>query len=72
VGFGLVNCCWAFSAGRFYSVPLPAALQTHNLEENQGCRAFQLSPQEAPSIWSDASEPNSGRWNYGWEIFICH
>jgi hypothetical protein len=28
-------------------VPLPAARQTTNLEENQGCRAFQLSPQEA-------------------------
>jgi hypothetical protein len=39
-----------------------------NLEENQGFRAFQLSPQEAPSVWSDASEPSSGRWNYGREI----
>jgi hypothetical protein len=28
-------------------VPLPAARQTPNLEENQGFRAFQLSPQEA-------------------------
>jgi hypothetical protein len=26
---------------------LPAARQTPNLEENQGFRAFQLSPQEA-------------------------
>jgi hypothetical protein len=43
-------------------VPLPAARQIPNLEENQGFRAFQLSPQEAPSVWSDASEP---RWNCG-------
>jgi hypothetical protein len=48
VGFGLLNCRWAFSAGRFYRVPLPAARQTPNLEENQEFRAFQLSPQEAP------------------------
>jgi hypothetical protein len=31
-------------------MPLPAARQTPNLEENQGFRAFQLSPQEAPSV----------------------
>jgi hypothetical protein len=68
VGFGLLSCRWAFSAGRFYWVPLPAARQTPNFEENQGFRAFQLSPQEAPSIWSDASEPSSGRWKYGREM----
>jgi hypothetical protein len=44
------------------------ARQTPNLEENQGFRAFQLSPQEAPSVWSDASEPSSGRWKYGREM----
>jgi hypothetical protein len=38
------------------------------LEENQGFRAFQLSPQEAPSVWNDASELRSGRWNYGREM----
>jgi hypothetical protein len=47
---------------------LPAARQTPNLEENQGFRAFQLSPQEDPSVWSDASEPSSGKWNYGREM----
>jgi hypothetical protein len=65
LGSGLVNCRWAFSAGRFYRVPLPATRQTPNLEENQVFRAFQLSPQETPSVWSDVSEPSSGRWNYG-------
>jgi hypothetical protein len=49
-------------------VPLPAARQTPNTEEHQRFRAFQLSPQEAPSVWSDASEPSSGRWNYGREM----
>jgi hypothetical protein len=48
----------------FYRVPLLAARQTPNLEENQGFRAFQLSPQEAPS---NASESSSGRWNNGRE-----
>jgi hypothetical protein len=52
----------------FYTVPLPAARQTPNLEENQGFRAFQLSPQEAPSVWSDVNEPSSGRWNFGREM----
>jgi hypothetical protein len=68
VGFGLLNCRWAFSAGRIYRVPLPATRQTLNLEENQRFRAFQLSLQEAPSVWSDASEPGSERWNYGREM----
>jgi hypothetical protein len=68
LGFGLLNCRWAISAGRFYRVPLPAVRQTPNLEENQWFRAFQLSPQEVPSVWSDASEPSSGRWNYGREM----
>jgi hypothetical protein len=68
VGFGLLNCRWAFSAGRFYRVPLPAVRQTPNLEENQGFRAFQLSSQEASSVWSDVSKPSSGRWNCGREM----
>jgi hypothetical protein len=68
LGFGLLNCRWAFSAGRFYRVPLPAARLTPNLEKNQGFRVFQLSPQEALSVWSDVSEPCSGRWNYGREM----
>jgi hypothetical protein len=49
-------------------MPLPAARHTPKLEENQGVRAFQLSPQEAPSVWSDASESSSGRWKYGREM----
>jgi hypothetical protein len=68
VGSGLLNSRWAFSAGRVYRVPLPAARQTLNLEENQRFRAFQLSPKEAPSVWSDGSEPSSGRWHYGREM----
>jgi hypothetical protein len=34
----------------FYRVLLAVACLTPNLEENQGFRAFQLSPQEAPSF----------------------
>jgi hypothetical protein len=33
LGFCLLSYRWAFSAGRFYRVPLPAARQTPNLEE---------------------------------------
>jgi hypothetical protein len=47
---------------------LPAARPTPSLEESQGFRAFQLSPQEAPSVWIDGSEPSSGRWKYGREM----
>jgi hypothetical protein len=36
-------------------VPLPAARQTTNLED-QWFRTFQLSPQGEPSVWNDASE----------------
>jgi hypothetical protein len=39
-----------FSAGMFYRVPLSAVRLTLNLEENQGFRAFQRSPQDAPSV----------------------
>jgi hypothetical protein len=43
---------------------------TSNLQlgGEQGFRAFQLSPQEAPSVWSDVSEASSRRWNYGREM----
>jgi hypothetical protein len=40
VSVGLLNCRWAFSAGRFYRVPLPAARLIPNLEENQRFIAF--------------------------------
>jgi hypothetical protein len=33
------------------------ALQTPNLEENQGFRAFQLSPQEAPASEATLGNP---------------
>jgi hypothetical protein len=68
LGFGLLNCRSEFSVGRFYRVSLPAARPNPNVEEKQGFREFQLPPQEAPSVWSDASEPSSGRWNYGGEM----
>jgi hypothetical protein len=38
-------------------VPLPAARQTPNLEENQVFRAFQLSPQEAPTSEATLANP---------------
>jgi hypothetical protein len=38
-------------------VQLPAARQTHNLEENQGFRAFQLSPQESPVSEATLANP---------------
>ena len=36
----------------FYRVPLPAARQTPNLEDQ-----FQLPPPDVPQFWNDASEP---------------
>jgi hypothetical protein len=34
VGFGLLNCRWAFSGWRFYRAPLPAARQTWRRTRN--------------------------------------
>ena len=39
----------------FYRVPLPAARQTLNLED-QWFRTFQLWPPGVPSVWNDVSE----------------
>jgi len=44
----------------FYRVPLPAARQTPNLED-QWFRTFQLPPPGVPSVWNDASEPLQGK-----------
>jgi hypothetical protein len=41
----------------FTGVPLPAASRTPNLEENQRFRAFQLSPQEAPTSEARLAKP---------------
>jgi hypothetical protein len=38
-------------------VPLPAARPIRNLEENQGFRVFQLSPQEAPASEATLANP---------------
>ena len=40
----------------FYRVPLPAARQTPNFED-QRFRTFQLPPPGVPHVWNDASEP---------------
>jgi hypothetical protein len=73
---GTTTLCWVPACSTvvehsqqegFYRVPLPAARQTPNLGD-KGFRAFQLSPQEAPTVWSDASGPSSGRWNCGREM----
>ena len=42
--------------GFFYRVPLLAARQTPNLED-QWVRKFQLPPPGVPHVWNDASEP---------------
>jgi len=47
VGYGLLNYHWVISAGRFYRVPLPAARQTPNLEDQWLKRSsfcYQVSP----------------------------
>jgi hypothetical protein len=38
-------------------VPLPVACQTPNLEENQGFRALELSPQEPPASEATLANP---------------
>ena len=36
--------------------------------EDQWFRTFQLQPPGVHHVWNDASEPSSGRWNYGREM----
>jgi hypothetical protein len=40
-------------------VPLPAARQTPNLDENRGFRAFQLPTQEAPASEATLANPTA-------------
>ena len=67
VGFGLLNYRWVFSAGRFYRVPLPAARQTPNLED-QWLERSNSRHQASLTSETTRANPSSGRWNYWWEI----
>ena len=67
LGFGLLNCRWVFSAGRFLQSAVPSGTSNPQLG-GPVIRTFQLSPQGAPTVCSDASEPNSEMWNYGREM----
>jgi len=51
----------------FYTVPLPAARQTHNLED-QWLERSNPSHQVSPTSETMQANPSSGRWNYGREI----
>jgi len=67
MGFGLLNYRWVFSTGRFYRVPLPAARQTSNLED-QWLERSNSRHQVPPTPETTRANPSSGRWNYGREI----
>jgi len=51
----------------FYRVPLPAARQTPNLED-QWLERSNSRHQVSPTSEKTRANPSSGRWNYGWEI----
>ena len=51
----------------FYRVPLPAARQTPNLED-QWLERSNSRHQVSPTPESMRANPSSGRWNYGREI----
>jgi len=51
----------------FYRVPLPAARQTPNLE-NQWLERSNSRHRESPASETAQANPSSGRWNYGREI----
>jgi hypothetical protein len=65
VGFRPAQLSLSFLSRKVLQSAVASGTSKPTLEENQGFRAFHLSPQEAPSVWSDANEPSSGRWNYG-------
>jgi hypothetical protein len=68
VGFRPAQLSLSILSRKVLQSAVASARPTPNLEENQGFRAFHLSPQEAPNVWSDASEPSSGRWKCGREL----
>jgi len=51
----------------FYKVPLPAARQTPNLED-QWLERSNSRHQASPTSETTRANPSSGRWNYGREI----
>jgi len=51
----------------FYRVPLPAAHQTPNLED-QWLELFNSRHQMSLTYETTRANPSSGRWNYGREI----
>ena len=56
VGFGLLNYCWAFSAGRFLLSAVASGMS--NLQPGGPViKTFQLPPPCVPHVWNDASEP---------------
>jgi hypothetical protein len=57
VGFGLLNCRWAFSAGRFYRVPLTVARQIPNLEENQDLEPSNFRHKRPPASETMLANP---------------
>jgi hypothetical protein len=68
VGFRPAQLSLSILSRKVLQSAVASGTSNPNLEEKQGFRAFQLSPQEAPSFRSDASEPSSGTWNYGREM----
>jgi hypothetical protein len=68
VGFRPAQLSLSILSRKVLQIAVASGTSIPNLEENQGFRAFHLSPQEAPSVWSDASEPSSGMWKYGREM----
>jgi hypothetical protein len=68
VGFRPVQLSLSILSRKVLQSVVASGTSNPNMEENQGFRTFQLSPQEATSVWSDASEPSSGRWNYWREM----
>jgi hypothetical protein len=63
VGFRPAQLPLSILSRKVLQIVVASGTSNPNLEENQGFRTVQLSP----SVWSDASEPSSGKWNYGRE-----
>jgi len=63
MGYGLLNS----QQEGFYRVPLPAARQTPNLED-QWLERSNSRHQVSRTSKTKPANPSSGRWNYGREI----
>jgi hypothetical protein len=57
MGFSLLNCHWAFSAGRFYRMPLPETRQPPNLRRTRDLERSNFRQKRPPASEATLANP---------------